>query len=231
MVRTTLPTPSNDNGDGNGVSQTTNSPPSIRHGNSNTNANTDTSVPLWNVNDEPTPPNIQGFGTDTLPSPMGVSTSVDTATLSTFVTYIGSVLPSILDTRNALLAVEVQPGDFYDADQMRDKINGTSGLVGQFHSILTSLDNGLTSIQSGLRTLAVQYTDAEDLNNISVSQLQTSLGNAGSYFDSIITDAGGSSTTTSTSTGNDPGNSNNSNNSGNFGNSNNTSGSNSSTGN
>jgi hypothetical protein len=213
--------PNNDNGGGN------NDIP--RHG-PNTN-NTNTSVLPWTPNDEPTPPIIQGFGTRTSVDPMGTGTSVDTASLNSFVTFIGGILPSIQDTRTALAVVQVEPGDFYDADQMRLKINGSTGLVGQYHSVLADLDNGLSSIQTGLTTLAAQYSNTEDLNNLSVSQLQTSLGNADSYFGNITTDVGGSNS--STSTANSPGNSDNSgnsNNSGNSDNSNNSGNSNTGTG-
>jgi len=193
--------------------------PAPRSG-SGSNSNSDNSVPQWTPADEHTPPNLQIFGSGTLPTSVMPNTAVDTASLNSFVTYIGNLLPAIRDTRTSLASVQVEPGDFYDADQMRGKVNGSTGLASQFHSILGDLDNGLTSMQQGLTTLAAQYTSTEDLNNLSVSQLQTSFGDSSSYFSNITTDAGGSGSTTTTGSANSnntngSGNSNNTNDSGN----------------
>jgi hypothetical protein len=182
--------------------------------------NTDNPVTQWSTANEKTPPTQHGPDTPPGSNPNQV-TAVDTATLLAYANYLETLIPNVESAKNDLTNVNVQPGAFYDADNMRTKINGTGGLSGQFQLMLGDLINGLTSIKLGLLDLATKYSDTESLNQMSVNDLQNEFDTAGNYFSNLMSDGGGSGIPNNSGLPNNPSNSNNSNNS-NSNNSNNT---------
>jgi hypothetical protein len=157
----------------------------------------DTSVAQWSTGDESASPAQAQVGSSRLPAgeqtAFGATTSVDTASIDSFIAYVESLIPELEQGRDSLSDVNVQPGAFVTADTMRTKINGGSGLAGQFEVILSDMVNGVVSISTAMSQLRTTYSDVEAMNNMSASDLQTQFQQVGQYFSGVVSDAGGSS--------------------------------------
>jgi hypothetical protein len=122
-------------------------------------------------------------------------TAVDTPSLDNFATYVGELIPTVKALIPTLKLINVQPGAFYHADEIRNSINGLNGdagLKGKFLQVVGDLAQALTDLQGAVNDMSTKYKNAEDLNNSSVSDLQNKFQSVQSDFNSLITDAGGS---------------------------------------
>jgi len=134
--------------------------------------------------------NPNGAGPAAPPVP-GV-TSVNTTALANFSTYIGELIPPIKALVQELTGVDVQPGAFYDADQIRTVINGLNddaGLKSSYTKIIGDLVQGLTDIQTALGQMATKYTTTDELNKATVTDLQNDFQTVQSDFTSMMSDA------------------------------------------
>jgi hypothetical protein len=151
----------------------------------------------------PPPPPVEWTpGDDTNPGPTqqnpsgsgpGMPTSVDTPSLDAFATYMGELIPTLNALLPGLNLVNVQPGAFYHADQIRELINGLngdSGLKSRFTQVISDLVQGLTDIQTAVNEMSTKYQGTEDLNNMSVTDLQNDFQQVEGDFSSLMSDAG-----------------------------------------
>jgi hypothetical protein len=122
-------------------------------------------------------------------------TSVDTPTLDAFANYMSELIPSLNRLVPDLNLVDVQPGAFYHADQIRTVINGLNGDTGlkaRFQQVIADLVQGLTDIQTAVTEMSNKYKSTEDVNNMSVNDLQTEFQAVQSDFSTLMSDAAGS---------------------------------------
>jgi hypothetical protein len=125
-------------------------------------------------------------------------TTVDTPSLDAFATYMGELIPTLNNLLPDLKLVDVQPGAFYHADQIRAVINGLNadaGLKNKFTLVIADLVQGLTDIQTAVTTMSSKYKSTEDVNNMSVTDLQNEFQTVQSDFTTLMNDAGGSTGT------------------------------------
>jgi hypothetical protein len=125
-------------------------------------------------------------------------TSVDTPSLNLFATNMNALIAPLKSAYTALEGVDVQPGAFYHADQIRNQINGQNGDAGlksQFQKVLTDLVQGLSDVNDAVATMTKKYKSTEDLNGASVTDLQSDFQTVSSDFSTMMSDAqsGGSS--------------------------------------
>jgi len=156
-------------------------------------------------------PNGQGSYTDpttftppAVPSGKGdgKGTTVDTPSLDLFADNIDQLVAPVKQAQSALKGVSVAPGDFYHANKMRIDLNGPNaddGLKEQFVKVLGDLSQGLSDLSAGMRQLSQKYTTTEDANSASATDLQSAFQSTEGDFTSLITDAGGTPGTSSSS--------------------------------
>jgi hypothetical protein len=145
----------------------------------------------WNPGDDTTPGKGQGNPSGSGPA---APTSVDTPSLDNFANYVGELIPPLNALTPQLNAVDVQPGAFYHADQIRNAVNGQngdSGLKNKFQLVIGDLVQGLTDLQGAVQNMSAKYSSTEDLNNSSVTDLQNTFQTVTSDFNSMMNDAGG----------------------------------------
>lgn len=128
--------------------------------------------------------NLYSDPTNAAPNLIGKNgnVTVHTASLAAFGKWVSTDLTQAL---NGLLgqldSVEVQPGSFNLADDIRTKVNGTGGTTGlasQFHSVIQDLVNGLADISTGVDELVKMYENTEDLNSAQASQVESDMSNS-----------------------------------------------------
>ena len=136
------------------------------------------------------------------------STVVDTASMDTFASNMGKLIAPVNDALSKLKALEpLAPGAFADAYNVQTKVSGASssttgdGLVPNYTTVLQDLVNGLTDIQSAAQQMSSKYKTADDLNNMSVTDLQNNLNQAQGDFSNMMSANGGMGATTTTTTG------------------------------
>jgi hypothetical protein len=162
-------------------------------------ANTRFNAPNVNVNSIPNV-NTNTFAPPNTAEPnLNGNTTVDTASLAAFGSWVSNDLPGPLqDLKPKLEAVQVEPGSFYWADYIRSYVNGTgptSGLKNQFVTVIEDLLGGLAGIGSGVQELVKKYGTTEDLNSATAANLENdmanSFGNASSSFGHLGSDGQG----------------------------------------
>ena len=122
-------------------------------------------------------------------------TSVDTPSLDVFATYMSELIPTLNALIPDLNLVNVQPGAFYHADQIRNVINGLNGDAGlksRFGQVITDLVQGLTDIQTAVTEMSTKYKSAEDLNKMSSDDLTKEFQTVQSDFSALMNDAAAS---------------------------------------
>jgi hypothetical protein len=160
----------------------------------------------WGTNDPGTP---RSQSNPVLPAPVPASpavpsqyggsgaTSVNTPSLDVFATNMGQLVDMARNALSQLTGLPpVAPGAFYHAYQIQDKVSGASGssndLVANYQGVLTDLANGLTDIQSAAQNMSQKYTTTDDLNNMSVTDLQNDLSVSQGDFTGMMSANGGS---------------------------------------
>jgi hypothetical protein len=120
-------------------------------------------------------------------------TQVDTTTLDAFAKYMGDLVPFLNNLIPDLNLVNVQPGAFYHADQIRTVINGLNGDAGlksRFQSVISDLVQGLTDIQTAVTEMSTKYKSTEELNNMSSDDLTKEFQSVQADFSALMNDAG-----------------------------------------
>jgi hypothetical protein len=182
---------------------------------------TQTSAAAWSQSYNPPPtqsgPSITGQELGNLIAPpvpsssasSSGSTVVNTPSLDAFASNIGALINPVKDAYSKLLALPaVAPGQFYQAYQIQNKVNGAQGssggsgtdLTSSYTAVLNDLADGLTSIQTAAQQMSAKYTTTNDLNNMKASDLQTDLDSAQSEFGSMMSANGGAGGDSGTST-------------------------------
>jgi hypothetical protein len=149
-------------------------------------AGSPTSKTLTPVSVPPPPPLVpkQGGGPGT--------TTVDVPTLDLYAKNIGLLIPTVEDALTKLKALEpLAPGAFYHAYQILTKVQGSGGLVPSYTEVLTDLANGLTDIQNAVNQMATKYKSFDDLNKLTVTELQNDLTDAENEFNALMKTNGG----------------------------------------
>jgi len=175
-------------------------PPPSQNGPSLTSGDTS------NLTPPKVPPQNGGSGT----------TVVDTASLDTFADNMSRLLTPVKDALTQLKAMpQVAAGLFPDAQTMETAVSGIpsdssassgssgSGAAGadnlqaNYIKVLSDLCDGLTDLKQAATTMSGKYTTADDLNNMSVTDLTNALNSSTSDFSKVMTDNGGSPADTS----------------------------------
>jgi len=134
----------------------------------------------------PTPPPVPGGGTGS-----GAPTSVHTPSMDLFATNIGAIIPIVNHAITRLGPVHAEPGAFFHADQMRNKIQGSDGTGGakaSYAKVLNDLVNALTALESETRAMSKKYKNIDELNTLSANDLNKNFSESSGYFGSMITD-------------------------------------------
>jgi hypothetical protein len=122
---------------------------------------------------------------------------VDTDTLTSFGSVVTTYASYVDSLVKQVKTVAIQPGDFYEADEMRAAFNydtgSSSGLASKYSNALASLNSALTEISKGIHTLVKKYQSTEDLNNATATEVQTDFSAASSDISTMTSSAGGSS--------------------------------------
>ncbi|MBS2539426.1 hypothetical protein KGQ20_42450 [Catenulispora sp. NF23] len=170
--------------------------------NNNTNNNYNNNPGEWDPNSVHRPPPTD-YPTGAGPTPPAVPGSdggptgdvrVNTPSLELFAQNIASLIPTVRQALVALDDVNVQPGAFYHADQIRTNINGVNGDAGlknQLELALNDLINGLQNLHDDVMQLSQKYQSFDDLNTATADDLANRFNDATQYFDNIMTDTGG----------------------------------------
>jgi len=138
----------------------------------------------------PTPPPLPAKGSGS------GNTSVDTPSLELFASNIQQLVGPVQQVAANLKAMApVEPGAFYQADQIRSAVtgdNGDGGVRDKYQLLLTDLAGGLTDLANGIKILAGKYTTGEEFNKVTADQVTQALNGATSYFTGAMSDVGGS---------------------------------------
>ena len=117
-------------------------------------------------------------------------TQVSTEALKTYSANLRTLsdsLKKVWDKLDAAVQQPIQPGYFYEAKQLSDRVNadastgagGTSGgVVPVTQAFVGTLITALNQTVDGLNQLAAKYTKAEDLNNVSAQKLNELMSTA-----------------------------------------------------
>ncbi len=147
----------------------------------------------WTSADDTTPG--EQHGNPNTPGPT-TPTSVHTPSLDAFATYMGELITPLNNLLPDLAAVDVQPGAFYHANVIRATINGLNGDAGlksKFQNVIADLVEALTDIQTAVTEMSTKYQNTEDLNGLSVTDLQQDFQSVQADFTLLMNDAGGTS--------------------------------------
>lgn len=151
----------------------------------------------WSPSDAPNAAshnNPSGSGPAAPPVPDG-KTSVDTPSLDLFATNMNALIAPLRTAYSALDNVNVQPGAFYHADQIRSQINGPNGDAGlksQYQKVISDLVQGLSDIGDAVNQMKQKYKSTEDLNGASATDLQNDFQTVQGDFSTMMSDASGS---------------------------------------
>jgi len=129
----------------------------------------------------PVPKGAEGSGT----------TSVDTPSMNAFAGNVERLISPVQKAQAALRNVDVAPGAFYHAYQLRSKVtgDGTGGLKDAYSRILDDLADGLTELSTGMRNLSKQYDTTEEANGMTAKDLQDQMQNAVTDFGALERDS------------------------------------------
>jgi hypothetical protein len=73
--------------------------------------------------------------------------------------------------RETLKLLKVAAGAFHHAYEIRDKTSGAGGLKEDYLKILDDLEDGLTSLCSGVRDMSKHYSLTEEANDMTAEEL------------------------------------------------------------
>jgi hypothetical protein len=114
--------------------------------------------------------------------------SVDLPALDHLAEVVGALETPLRNALDSLGNVDVRPGGFYHANQIRAKVTGQDGDAGLVQSYITTLTNlieGVMDIRDGLRKLREEYAKAERDAVISAADVQQVMQQAEGDFNSV----------------------------------------------
>jgi hypothetical protein len=124
-------------------------------------------------------------------------TQVSTEALKTYSANLRTLAGALKQVEAKLTAAAsqpVEPGYFYEANQLVTRVNGTTsssgagttgGVVPVTKDFVTKLVTALTTTADNLDQLAAKYTKAEDLNNVSAQKLNDLISTAESSISAV----------------------------------------------
>jgi len=132
--------------------------------------------------------NLDPFTKARVPKGKGGSgtTSVDTPSMLLFASNCEQLIDPVKRAKLALKNVQVAPGAFFHANQLKSKVNG---LQSSLLVILDDLEDGLTDLCEGVRLLGKQYDTTEEQNKITAQELEEHMHGAISDFGALERDA------------------------------------------
>jgi hypothetical protein len=117
--------------------------------------------------------------------------AVYTDALDTFATNMLALQPPIQSVMNDLTDVSVQPGAFYDADKLRNTINGQNGDAGikaAYGKVLSDIHKALQTLHDETITMSTKYKNFDDINTAGATNLESLFSGSTTQFGSSITD-------------------------------------------
>ncbi|WP_326782884.1 hypothetical protein [Streptomyces sp. NBC_00151] len=114
--------------------------------------------------------------------------SVDLPALDHLAEAVGALETPLRNALDSLGNVDVRPGGFYHANQIRAKVtgqDGDAGLVQSYSMTLTNLIEGIVDIRDGLRRLREEYAKAERDASISAADVTQAMKEAEQDFNFV----------------------------------------------
>ena len=134
----------------------------------------------------PDVPDVPGGGGDNAGGGQG-KISVNTQALKKFAENIDSLRQMIADAAKQTDQVDVKPGGFNAAYQLRDKINGsgdkTPGLRNDVRLYMDKTNKTLEHIRDEVRKMVADYDKSEDLNKLNADKLNQIMNESFSAID------------------------------------------------
>ncbi|MGW4826376.1 hypothetical protein ACWEOG_02250 [Amycolatopsis japonica] len=114
----------------------------------------------------------------------GAATTVDVPAMNNFASALEQLEGPLREAISQLRTVDVHPGAFYHANQIRSKVNGTgdTGLKASYLASLDSVLEGVMDIRNGIRTLSQKYQSTEDQNKVTAEDVQQQMKEAQGDF-------------------------------------------------
>ncbi|MGP4014996.1 hypothetical protein [Saccharopolyspora sp. 5N708] len=100
---------------------------------------------------------------------------VNTEALKTFGTNVSTLRDIISGARGVVEGIDVKPGAFHNAYELRGKVMGAEdggGLKASVLDFMTNTTEALTDIDTDIQEIARQYTTTEDLNGLEGTKLE-----------------------------------------------------------
>jgi hypothetical protein len=150
------------------------------------------------------PPSVPKYG-----SGGSGQTVVNTQALDTFAANMKALVGPVQDAHTKLANLNpLQIGTLYESTALEGKVNtasgstsgGASGLVDSYKAVLEDLANGLTDLSDAATQMSQKYNAADELNGLSVTDLQNSLNQTEGYFSNMMTANGGTAPATTPTT-------------------------------
>ena len=117
----------------------------------------------------------------------GDGTTVNTPSLRLFASNVGMLEQPLRTALSSLQAMKpVAPGGFYQASQIRTKVNGEDGLQGKFSTVLTNVIEAVVDTRNAMLKLAGDYESTEDQNSMQTSALQRAMSDVNDDIGSIV---------------------------------------------
>ncbi|MFC1435428.1 hypothetical protein ACEZDB_32785 [Streptacidiphilus sp. N1-3] len=128
----------------------------------------------------------------------GSGTTVNTSALDVFAGNIDLLITPTQTASTTLDEVSISPGAFYHANKIRVDVNGANGddgLKAKYLLVLADLGQGLADLRDGIKQLSHTYSTVEDASHMTATDFATAMNLSQADFTSLITDGGGSGTT------------------------------------
>lgn len=124
---------------------------------------------------------------------------VTTPSLDLFAANIGELMGPVKQAWTQLGQLPaVAAGAFPEAYQILAKVSGIhsgpstiAGMVNDYQNVLNDLYNGLGKIQTATQQMSRTYTNIDQLNTMSATDLQNDLNDSQGYFSAMISANGG----------------------------------------
>ncbi|MFI8301797.1 hypothetical protein ACIGCZ_38575 [Streptomyces nigra] len=114
--------------------------------------------------------------------------SVDLPTLDRLAEVVGALETPLRAALDSLGNVDVRPGGFYHANQIRAKVtgqDGDAGLAQSYSMTLSNLIEGIVDIRDGLRRLREEYAKAEHDARMSAADVAQAMKEAEGDFNFV----------------------------------------------
>lgn len=124
----------------------------------------------------------------------GSGTTVDTDALDVFANNMDLLIAPTTKASTTLQSVDVEPGAFYHANQIRINVNGANGddgLKAKYLLVLSDLGQGLADLRDGIKQLSSTYKTVADAAHMTASDFQSAMNLSQADMTALITDAGG----------------------------------------